>query len=430
MAAQAGPAGGGGYHRAGLYKDIEQALVHTLEPDILGGGDDDAPHTLGHLAALEDLRGRPHILHPAVGAGADDRLVDLHLTVAFIDGVGVFRQMGEGHGGTQGGQIDGDDLLVFRVLVGRIDHRFPLEAALYIGHGDLVHREDAVFGPRLDGHVGDAEPVVDREGSHALPGEFQGFVERAVHADHADEVEDHILAAHIAGGLAGEDDFQGGGHLEPGGAGGHARGQVGGTHAGGEGAQRAIGAGMAVRADDAVAGADQSLFRKDGVFHAHPAHVEEILHIVLAGEFPHPLDLFRRFDVLVGGEVIHHQRHPALVENTAGAATLKFIDRHRRGDVVAQAEIQLGLDQLPGRHLRQTRVGCQDLLCHCHSHVYSSSLSLISLYSMESLRAIQLASITSLETPTVVHSLTPSVDVMRTRTLAAVACRESMTRTL
>ena len=52
----------------------------------------------------------------------------------------------------------------------------------------------------------------------------------------------------------------------------------------------------------------------------------------------------------------------------------------------------------------------------------AASPSETSLYSMESLSAAQLASITSPATPTVVHSRTPSVEVMRKRTRAAVAC--------
>ena len=56
--------------------------------------------------------------------------------------------------------------------------------------------------------------------------------------------------------------------------------------------------------------------------------------------------------------------------------------------------------------------------------------SFISLYSMESRRACQLASIISAEHPTVVQVETPSVDSMSTRTMAAVARWLSITRTL
>ena len=49
---------------------------------------------------------------------------------------------------------------------------------------------------------------------------------------------------------------------------------------------------------------------------------------------------------------------------------------------------------------------------------------------MESVRAIQLASMMSSETPTVVQLSALSAEVMSTRTFAAVALSESSTRTL
>ena len=136
---------------------------------------------------------------------------------------------------------------------------------------------------------------------------------------------------------------------------------------------------MAVRADDAVAGTDQALFRQNRMLDAHTADVKEILDVVLVGKAAHPLDLLGRLDVLVRGEMVHHQRHPAFVEHPAGTAALKLVDRHRRGDVVAEAQIELRLDQLPRLHLRQAGVRRQDLLCHGHTHSSVSSLSLMSL---------------------------------------------------
>ena len=61
---------------------------------------------------------------------------------------------------------------------------------------------------------------------------------------------------------------------------------------------------------------------------------------------------------------------------------------------------------------------------------YFFSISLISLYSKESTKASQEASITSQLTPIVVQISVPSVDSIKTRTLAAVADFPSRTRTL
>ena len=131
--------------------------------------------------------------------------------------------------------------------------------------------------------------------------------------------------------------------------------------------------GMAVGADDAVAGSHQALRGQQGVLDAHAAHVVEVLDAHFTGEFPRLFDLLGRLDVLIRGEVIHHQGHPAFVVHPAGAAAFELVDGHRGGDVVAQAEIELRLDELPGPHLRQARVGGQNFLCHCHTHGFNTS---------------------------------------------------------
>ena len=72
------------------------------------------------------------------------------------------------------------------------------------------------------------------------------------------------------------------------------------------------------------------------MLNTHFADIKEIFHLIFAGKFPHALDLLRRLDILVGGEVIHDQRHTAFVEYAAGAAAFEFVDCDRGGDVIAQ----------------------------------------------------------------------------------------------
>ena len=114
---------------------------------------------------------------------------------------------------------------------------------------------------------------------------------------------------------------------------------------------------MAVGADDAVPRTDQPLFGQEGVLDSHPAHVIKMGHALFMGEFPGLFDLLGGLDVFVRGKVIHHQGHPVPVEHLAGAAPLEFVDRDGRGDVVAEAEVQLRLDKLPRRDLLEARVG-------------------------------------------------------------------------
>ena len=98
-------------------------------------------------------------------------------------------------------------------------------------------------------------------------------------------------------------------------AGDHDRGQVGGAHPGGEGPQRAVGAGVAVRADDHVAGAHNPLFRQQGMLDAHLAAIVKMGQVLLPGKLPQLLALDGRRDILVGGEVVADQHHPVPVKD-------------------------------------------------------------------------------------------------------------------
>ena len=109
-----------------------------------------------------------------------------------------------------------------------------------------------------------------------------------------DQVQDDVLAGDGTLQRAGQLDLDGGGHLEPGHARGHAGGHIGGAHAGGERAHRAVGAGVAVGADDAVARGHDALFGQKRVLHAHSAHVVEVEDVVLVSELAALLGLARR----------------------------------------------------------------------------------------------------------------------------------------
>ena len=111
-----------------------------------------------------------------------------------------------------------------------------------------------------------------------------------------------------------------------------------------------------------------ALLRQEGVLNAHGAHIIVVVDVELPGKGPALLALGGGLDVLVGSKVVHHQGDAALVEHLVKARRLKFVDGHRGGDVVAQHQVQLGLDQLSGPNAFQSRVTGQDLLCHCHSH--------------------------------------------------------------
>ena len=79
IAAQAGSAGGGGDHGARVDEGGDIAPLDALPVDLHGGGDDDAAYPRGHGFAIENPVRGFHILHTAVGAAADDHLIDLNI---------------------------------------------------------------------------------------------------------------------------------------------------------------------------------------------------------------------------------------------------------------------------------------------------------------------------------------------------------------
>ena len=125
---------------------------------------------------------------------------------------------------------------------------------------------------------------------------------------------------------------------------------------------------MGIGADDAVAGDRQSLFGDQGVLHPYGAHIKEIFDFVLAGKRARCGAELCRFDILTGGVVIQHEGNFVFVKHFGESCVLKYADGHRRGNIVAQHQIQFALDQLPGLHTIKPGVVGQDLLAHCHSH--------------------------------------------------------------
>ena len=370
---QARAAGRCGNHRARVDEHVEQPFVHRLLPDGVGGRDDDAAHALGDLFAAQDVRRDAKVGDMPVRARTDDDLVDLHVA-PLGGGAGVLGQVGEGDGRLQFGEVDLDRALVFGVRI-RLEHAdLPLEAAVEVFARYVVDGEDAVLRARLDRHVADGEAVVDREVLDAVADEFHRFIQRAVHADEPDDVQDDVLAADVFCGFVFQNEFDGGGHLEPALPAHHARGHVRRADARRKGAERAVGAGVAVRADHQVARADQTLLGQKRVLDAHAAHVKKVVYAVFSREGAHRFHLFGRLDILVRGKVVHDHAHPLGAFDAGKARLFKFFNGDGRGDVVSEHHVQLGIDQLARLYACKPRVRREDLLRHCHSHSVCISL--------------------------------------------------------
>ena len=282
--------------------------------------------------------------------------------------MGVLGQVGVADGGLQLAQIDLDGLFVLGIGVSGVEHRLTLAAALEVAAGHIVHREDAVLGTGLDGHVADAQAVVHSKTGNARAGELHGFVQRTVHTDHADDVQDEVLAGHPGAELALEHELDGGGYLEPCHAGGHTGGHVGGADAGGEGAQCTIGAGVAVRTDDAVACGHDAFFRQQSVLNAHLTHIVEVEDIVFVGELAALLGLGGTLDVFVGHKVVQYDGDVLFVEHGVETGTLELVDGNGGGDIVAQHDVQLCIDELACLDLGKTGMCGKNFLRQGHSH--------------------------------------------------------------
>ena len=70
----------------------------------------------------------------------------------------------------------------------------PCDSAFHIIFGDLVHHENAVFSAGFDSHIGYAQTVFHGEALEAFSHEFHGFIKRSIHADHTDDVKDHVFS--------------------------------------------------------------------------------------------------------------------------------------------------------------------------------------------------------------------------------------------
>ena len=134
---------------------------------------------------------------------------------------------------------------------------------------------------------------------------------------------------------------------------------------------------MAVGTDDAVTGGHDAFFGQEGVLNTHLTHIVEVEDIIFVGKLAALLGLGCALDVLIGDEVIQHDGNVLLVEHAVKACLLKLVDGDRGGDIVAQHDIELGIDELACLDLRQTRMCGQNFLRQSHSHGDTLLLSFI-----------------------------------------------------
>ena len=169
MTAQTRAAGRRGNDSASLNEDLGQTLLDALQVNFLCCGDDDGAHIRIYLAALEDFGCNAHIVDAAVGAGTDDRLLNLNMA-ELVDGLGVLRQVRARDGRTECRQVDLDGLLVLGVSVGLECDNLAVYAALDVVHRLVVYREAKIAQntgmpewkiSRIKDHVFSNEHILD-----------------------------------------------------------------------------------------------------------------------------------------------------------------------------------------------------------------------------------------------------------------------------
>ena len=139
----------------------------------------------------------------------------------------VLRKVRAGDLGLHGRKVVLAHVHVVRLLVGLVELVLPARPCGHVPLGDLVRLDDAVLAACFDGHVADREPSGHGQLLDRLAGELHGPIECSVHADIADGAKDDVLAAHPLAELSFIDELHALGHLEPGLARDHGRGDIG-----------------------------------------------------------------------------------------------------------------------------------------------------------------------------------------------------------
>ena len=100
----------------------------------------------------------------------------------------------------------------------------------------------------------------------------------------------------------------------------------------------------------------------------HLAHIVEVEDVVLVGELAALLGLGRALDVLVGNEVVEDDGDVLFVEHAVEARLFELVDGDGGGDVIAQHDVELGVDELACLDLGEACVCGQNFLRLGHSH--------------------------------------------------------------
>ena len=160
MTAETRTAGRSGYDCAALDKSLDIALFHSFEVNLVGCGNNYRAYVGIDLSAFEHFRSLFEVAESAVGARADDYLVDCDIFLYVFHSLGIGGKMRESYRRTDSRQINIDYLFV-SVVIARLEFVESLSAGnLYVFLGNIVYGEYAVFRAAFYSHIADGESVV------------------------------------------------------------------------------------------------------------------------------------------------------------------------------------------------------------------------------------------------------------------------------
>ena len=372
MVAHAGTAAGWANDGPRFQKGLDESFSQGLQVDLARRGNDQQAHAGRDLLACENPGRGLQVGQAAVGACADKGLLD-----GRARGLGqrghVVHPMRPGYDRTHRAHVHFDDARVGGARVGEEraflqvgagfpfgDAQAPGQPRRKPGEGRLVGWDVRVLGAHLRHHVRQHHALLHREGGDPITRELDRLIERAIRAQRADEGQGQVFGRNTVGQTSVEHDAQAFGHAQPDTPQRPERGHLAASHPRGERAHPALVRGVAVRAQDHLAGQDERVFRDQLVADAF-AHIEEVADALLVHERAHVRVVLRVAHRGRGGGVIQGDDQALGVVNAHRAHVLEDA-QDGGGVVVGEQAVGCDFDDFTHRDVAAARSASDGLL--------------------------------------------------------------------
>ncbi len=125
---------------------------------------------------------------------------------------------------------------------------------------------------------------------------------------------------------------------------------------------------MRICAYNGVARYSEAFLGDEAMLYTHLPHLKVIRDVIFLRELAHHLALLRSLYILIRRKMVGNDSDLILIVYRLFARFRELSYRYGRRDVVAQREVDIGLDELPRVHLVKPCFRSQYFLCHCHTH--------------------------------------------------------------